>query len=146
MSLSPGATPSRHVLASQFQKLGPIAESFGKGLVEAHGGAAGYHMGQILKLAEKVGVARVAEALRHAARYGAFDHNAVLRIVSGKPTQAKPGSLETKADSPKQLEQYLRGTGVHQRPVDGYRKLLGPPKTPPSEDKDKKEDDNDDGK
>jgi transposase len=137
---------SRHVLASQFQKLGPIAESFGKGLVEEHGGAAGYHMGQILKLADKTGVARVAEALRHAARYGAFDHNAVLRIVSGKPTQAKPGSLESKADSPKQLEQYLRGTGVHQRPVDGYRKLLGPPKTPPSEDKDKKEDDNDDGK
>ena len=134
---------SRHVLASQFQKLGPIAESFGKGLVEAHGGAAGYHMGQILKLADKIGVPRVAEALRHAARYGAFDHNAVLRIVSGKPTQAKPGSLESKADSPKQLEQYLRGTGVHQRPVDGYRKLLEPPKTPPPDDK---EEDDDDGK
>jgi transposase len=134
---------SRHVLASQFQKLGTIAEPFAKGLVENHGGAAGYHMGQILKLADKVGMARVTEALRHAARYGAFDHNAVLRIVSGKPTQAKPGSLESKADSPKQLEQYLRGTGVHQRPVDGYRKLLDPPKTPPS---DKKEEDNDDGK
>jgi hypothetical protein len=90
-------------------------------------------------------VPRVAEALRHAARYGAFDHNAVLRIVSGKPAEAKPGSLESKADSPKQLEQYLRGTGVHQRPVDGYRKLLEPPKTPPQDDT-KKEDDNDHGK
>jgi transposase len=140
---------SRHVLTSQFQKLGPIAEPFAKGLVENHGGAAGYHMGQILKLADKVGVARVTEALRHAARYGAFDHNAVLRIVSGKTTEAKPGSLESKADGPKQLEQYLRGTGVHQRPVDGYRKLLDPPQTPRADDKkdeDKKEDDNDDGK
>jgi Mu transposase, C-terminal domain len=132
---------SRHVLTSQFQRLGSIAEPFAKGLVELRGGAAGYHMAQILKLADKVGVARVAEALRHAARYGAFDHNAVQRIVSGKPTDAKPGSLETKAESPKQLDQYLRGTGVHQRPVDGYRKLLDRPKTPP----DDKEDD-DDGK
>ena len=73
---------------SQFQRLGAIAEPFAAGLVELHGGSAGYHMGQILKLADKVGVARVAEALRHAARYGAFDHNAVARIVAGKPAKA----------------------------------------------------------
>lgn len=133
---------SRHVLAAQFQRLGAIAEPFAKGLVEMRGGAAGYHMSQILKLADKVCVARVAEALRHAARYGAFDHNAVARIVSGKATEAKPGSLDSKAESPKQLEQYRRGTGVHQRPVDGYGKLLEPPKTPP----DDKEEDNDHGK
>lgn len=132
---------SRHVLTDQFQRLGPIAEPFAKGLVELRGGAAGYHMSQILKLADKVGVARVAEALRHAARYGAFDHNAVARILSGKPTPAKPGSLESKAQSPTQLEQYLRGTGVHQRPVDGYRQLLDPPKTSPTDDDKEKEDD-----
>jgi transposase len=134
---------SRHVLTSQFQKLGSIAEPFAKGLVELRGGAAGYHMSQILKLADKVGVARVTEALRHATRYGAFDHNAVQRIVSGKTRDAKPGSLESKAETPQQLEQYLRGTGVHQRPVDGYRKLLDPPKTSTHDDK---EDDDDHGK
>ncbi len=137
---------SRHVLEAQFQRLGSVAESFAKGLVELRGGAAGYHMSQILKLADKVGVARVAEALRHAARYGAFDHNAVARIVSGKPTKAKPGSLETKAQSPAQLEQYLRGSGEHQRSIDGYRKLLDPSNAPgkpaPGTDSDK-EDDND---
>jgi transposase len=121
---------SRHVLDAQFQRLGSVAETFAKGLVELRGAAAGYHMSQILKLADKVGAARVAEALRHAARYGAFDHNAVARILSGKPTKAKPGSLETRAQSPTQLEQYLRGTGEHQRPVDGYRKLLEPPRSP----------------
>jgi transposase len=131
---------SRHVLAEQFQRLGAIAEPFAKGLVELRGGAAGYHMSQILKLADKLGTARVAEALRHAARYSAFDHNAVARILSGKTTAAKPGSLESKAESPKQLEQYLRGTGEHQRSVDVYRKLLQPPKTPPHDDK---EDDGD---
>jgi transposase len=128
---------SRHVLQGQFQRLGPVAEPFAKGLVELHGGAAGYHMGQILKLADKVGVARVAEALRHAVRYGAFDHNAVARIVAGKPTEAKPGSLETKAQSPVQLGQYLKGSGEHQRPIDGYQKLLDP--SPTTHDK-KKED------
>lgn len=126
---------SRHVLAEQFQRLGAIAEPFAKGLVELKGGAAGYHMSQILKLAASEGVARVAEALRHAARYGAFDHNAVARILAGKPAKAKPSVLESKAAGPKQLEQYRRGTGAHQRPVDGYRKLLGPPKpkTPPDD-------------
>lgn len=119
---------SRHVLREQFERLGPIAEPFSKGLVELRGGAAGYHMSQILKLADKAGVPRVAEALRHAARYGAFDHNAVARIVAGKTTDAPRGALETKTGSPAQLAQYLKGTGVHQRPLDGYRKLteLGP--------------------
>jgi hypothetical protein len=134
---------SRHVLHEQFQRLGPITEPFAKGLVELRGGAAGYHMSQILKLADKVGVARVTEALRHAARYGAFDHNAVARIVAGKPTEAKPGSLETKADSPAQLNQYLKGSGVHQRPPDGYQKLLDPPQ--PTQDDTKKKEDEADG-
>ncbi len=121
------------MLAAQFQRLGAIAEPFAKGLVELKGGAAGYHMSQILKLASSEGVARVAEALRHAARYGAFDHNAVARILAGKPAKATPSALGSKAAGPKQLEQYRRGTGTRQRPVDGYRKLLGPPKpkTPP---------------
>jgi transposase len=134
---------SRHVLQEQFGRLGPVAETFAKGLVELRGGAAGYHMSQILKLADKVGVTRVAEALRHAARYSAFDHNAIARIVAGKTTDAPRGSLEAKAGSPAQLAQYLKGTGVHQRPLEGYRRLTeqGPP--PPTPGDDKKEDDAD---
>jgi transposase len=129
---------SRHVLAEQFQRLGPITEVFTKGLIEASGGSAGYHMSQILKLADKVGNARVAEALRHAARYGAFDHNAVARIVAGKPVKARRGSLETKAGPPAQLEQYLKGTGVHQRSPAGYAKLVGKPNSSPPKPADKK--------
>ena len=134
---------SRHVLREQFERLGPTAEPFAKGLVELRGGAAGYHMGQILKLADKVGVPRVAEALRHAARYGAFDHNAVMRIVNGKTTDAPRGALETKAGSPAQIEQYLKGTGVHQRSLDGYRKLTEPGAPPGKPGDDEKEDDAD---
>jgi transposase len=137
---------SRHVLKEQFQRLGAIAEPFAAGLVELHGGSAGYHMGQILKLADRVGVARVAEALRRAARYGAFDHNAVARIVAGKPAKASGGAPEGRAGSATQLDKYLKGAGVHQRSPDGYKKLVGkesPPREDPTDDEKKKEDEGD---
>ena len=106
-------------------------------------------MGQILKLADSVGVARVAEALRRAARYGAFDHNAVARIVAGKPAKRQVGAPESKAGSPTQINQYLKGTGVHQRSPDGYKKLVGKRSASPSRstdnDKKKKEEDEGDG-
>lgn len=140
---------SRHVLQQQFQRLGSIAESFAKGLIETRGGAAGYHMGQILRLAEKVGVGRVAEALRHAARYGAFDHNAVARIVAGKPAKVGSRSLEAPPGTTSPLDQYRKGTGDHQRPLDGYRMLGAPPAPAPSEapEKDEKDEkDDEDGK
>jgi hypothetical protein len=139
---------SRHVLKEQFDRLGAVAEPFAAGLIELHGGSAGYHMGQILKLADRVGVARVAEALRRAARYGAFDHNAVARIVAGKPAKASGGLPESRTGSPTQLNQYLKGTGVHQRSPDGYKRLVDKRTPSPSPDdnekkKTKKEDDGD---
>jgi transposase len=136
---------SRHVLQQQFQRLGSSAESFAKGLIETRGGAAGYHMSQILRLAEKVGVGRVAEALRHAARYGAFDHNAVARIVAGKPVKAGSRSSEIPPGTTHPIEQYRKGTGDHQRPLDDYRKLGAPPApvppTKPDADDNDEEDD-----
>jgi len=68
-----------------------------EGLREVKGTAAGYHMSRILQLADKVGVLRVAEALRHAARYGAFDSHAVARIVSGRtrPGPRRPPPLSS---------------------------------------------------
>ena len=140
---------SRHVLKDQFARLGAAAEPFAEGLVELHGGSAGYHMGQILKLANRVGAARVAEALRRAARYGAFDHNAVARIVAGKPVKASGGAPEGRAGSPMQLDQYLKGTGVHQRSPDGYKRLVGKrassPENPADDHESKKSKKEDDG-
>lgn len=114
---------SRHVLSEQFLRLGPSARDFADGLIAEHRGAAGYHMSRILALAEKVGNPRVAEALRHAVRYGAFDFNAVARIVHGstdKPVTApaSPGPV------PEQIAQYLRGVGEHQRPLRSYEQFL----------------------
>jgi transposase len=120
---------SRHVLAEQFRRLGQAAEVFSQGLIEARGGSAGYHMSQILKLADRVGNARVVEALRHATRYGAFDHNAVARIVAGKPTKARgapevPGGQEAPRTRPPP------SPGEHQRPLAGYRPLSTPAAPP----------------
>ena len=126
---------SRHVLKEQFRRLGSITELFAAGLIELHGGSAGYHMGQILKLADRVGVARVAEALRRAAHYGAFDHNAVARIVAGKPAKssASPRArVAARAPRAAQITQYLKGTGVHQRSPDGYTLVSKRTPSPPA--------------
>ena len=114
---------SRHVLGEQFLRLGPAARAFEDGLIAAHGGAAGYHMARILALAARVGAPRVAEALRHAVRYGAFDATAVARIVAGKTDQPL-GAPAPSGPLPQQLPAYLRGVGEHQRPLRDYQRLL----------------------
>jgi hypothetical protein len=87
---------------------------------------------------------RVTEALRHAARYGAFDHNAVARIVAGKPAKPSRGSLEAKGGPEAPSEKYLRGAGEHQRPLAGYR-ALSTPVAPPAPRSPEAEEDDDDG-
>jgi transposase len=120
---------SRHVLGTQFVRLGPAAKGFADGLVAENRGAAGYHMSRILTLADEVGVPAVAEALRHALRYGAFDYHAVARIVRGKtyrPIAVPPAP----APIPTHITEYLRGAGEHQRPLQHYHERLAPPPAP----------------
>jgi transposase len=114
---------SRHALSEQFLRLGPAARDFQDGLIAEHRGAAGYHMSRILSLAQRVGGPRVAEALRHAARYGAFDFNAVARIVEGK-TDAPIVAPAPTGPLPERIHEYLRGVGEHQRPLRAYQQLL----------------------
>jgi transposase len=120
---------SRHVLAQQFLRLGSGAEQFAAGLREARGGSAGYHMSKILQLADRVGVLRVAEALRHAARYGAFDHNAVARIVTGRHPPQPPSSKggATGATLPAAVAEFLKGAGSFQRSPAAYQRLVREP-------------------
>jgi hypothetical protein len=113
---------SRHVLAEQFARLGSAAEAFAEGLRQSRGAKAGYHMSKILELADRVGVVRVADALRQAARYGAFDHGAVARIIAGKPPPAAIATAPA-ASPPERIVEYLRGAGSHQRDLDSYQQL-----------------------
>lgn len=117
---------SRHVLSEQFLRLGPAARDFQDGLITEHGGAAGYHISRILSLAERVGGPRVAEALRHAVIYGAFEYNAVARIVEGKTD--KPLIVPAAAGPlPQHIHEYLRGVGDHQRSLSAYERFLQKP-------------------
>lgn len=115
---------SRHVLTERFLTLGSSAEAFIAGLREVHRGAAGYHMSRILALAGRVGVPRVAEALRHASRYGAFSYQAVDRIVAAKPPAAPPPTVTASASVPAAVAAYLKGAGSHQRPLADYQRLV----------------------
>ncbi len=115
---------SRHVLQEQFLRLGEVARAFTDGLVRAHGGAAGYHISQILKLADQVGVPRVLEALRHAARYGAFSHTSVARIVRGKHPPRQRRCAFPAEPVPQHVAEYLKAAGHSQRPIEHYERLL----------------------
>jgi transposase len=115
---------SRHVLQEQFLRLGEIAQTFTDGLVKAHGGAAGYHISEILKLADQVGMPRVLEALRHAARYGAFSHTSVARIVRGKQPARQRASSFPSESPPKNVAEYLKASGHKQRSLEHYERLL----------------------
>jgi transposase len=114
---------SRRVLSEQFLRLSPAARDFQDGLIAEHRAAAGYHMQRILGLAEKVGAARVAEALRHAVRYAAFDYNAVARIVQGK-TDRPLLAVAPAGPVPERINEYLKGAGEHQRPLRAYQQML----------------------
>jgi len=114
---------SRHVLAKQFARLGSGAEEFAEGLRQVKGAAAGYHMSRILQLADKVGVLRVAEALRHAARYGAFDAHAVTRIVTGRRLPGASAKAAATTTLPAPVGEFLKGAGSFQRSVKAYERL-----------------------
>ena len=115
---------SRHLLTEQFLRLGSAAEPFIAGLRETRGGAAGYHMSRILALAGRAGIPRVAEALRHAARYGAFSYQAVDRIVAAKAPAIPPPTALATASLPTAVAAYLKGAGSHQRPLADYQRLV----------------------
>lgn len=113
---------SRHVLRDQFVRLGAAAERFARGLEQERRGAAGYHMQRILKLAERYGVARIAEAMVHAERYAAYDYQAVARIVAGRAPR-RSVRLQPPTLTPTHLGAYLKGAGRHQRSPEQYREL-----------------------
>ena len=112
------------MLQEQFLRLGEIAQTFAEGLLQAQGGAAGYHIAQILKLADAVGVPRVLEALRHATRYGAFSHTSIVRIVRGRQPARQRASRFPAESSPHNVTEYLKASGHRQRSLQHYERLL----------------------
>lgn len=109
------------VLEREFEELGRAAKPFADGLRDVRPGSAAYHKQKILELVDRVGRSRVVAALKQATQYGAFNHKSVARIVAAKPSPTRTTPSSAKALLPKNVPQYLRGVGPHQRSIDHYR-------------------------
>jgi len=85
-------TPSRRLLEGAFLRLGPTAETFYQGLLQERGQGAGYHLRRILKLADRRGTSVVIAAMAHAAKYGNYNADAVVRVINGRDSPAETGA------------------------------------------------------
>ena len=118
------------VLRPAFDALGDGADAYLRGLEGAQRRSAAHHARQILALRERYTSSDLLAALRHAQRYGAFDHAAVARILE---TSARPRSLdEYVADATRQkLEHWLGECRTEPRELHEYDDLpCIRPKTP----------------
>lgn len=86
-----GAGASVDLVRGAFLALCDEAASFLHGLVGTQPRSAAYHARRILELRERYSAADVAAALGHAARFQAFSHAAVARILE---VRAQPRTLE----------------------------------------------------
>jgi transposase len=110
--LSPRRGADLDQLRVAYEEMGEEGARFLVGLVNAKDRFAGHHARQILLLRERWSTASLLVALRHAANFGAFEHQAVARILAAR---AAPRSLAQYVDE--SLAQKLREPG---RPNDAF--------------------------
>lgn len=110
------------VLRPAFDALGDGADAYLRGLEGAQRRSAAHHARQILALRERYASGDLLAALRHAQRYGAFDHAAIGRILE---TTARPRTLdEYVADATRQkLERWLGECRTEPRELHEYDDL-----------------------
>jgi transposase len=125
-------TGQRQLLKNAFLRLGQPAVTYYEGLKKQRGAAAGYHLQRILQYAERHGHDVVAGALAHAARYGAYSADAVLRIIQGK--KLKQGSRIATEVVPENIRQWLRACAVEKQDPDLYDKMVQKNNKDPEED------------
>jgi transposase len=109
-------------LAKAFGEMGEDAALFFAGLKAAQGRHAGYHARLILILRERFSTADLGAALRHARAFGAFEHQAVERILSAK---APPRRLAEYVDEDfaRRLAESIGDREVPVRDLDEYDQL-----------------------
>lgn len=113
-------TPSRKLLEQAFVRLGPDADAFYQGLKAQRGQGAGHHMKRLLNLADRHGSAAVVAAMKHAAGFGAYNAESVVRVLTGRQT----GHVATPAGKvpmpPERVRQWLEGLDVEAPDLGGY--------------------------
>lgn len=118
-------TPSRLLLQSAFFRLGPVAEDYYAGLKTQRGGGAGYHLQRILKLADRHGSSLVTGAMAHAARYGNYSAEAVVRVIAGRELRDKTTATSTPvAAPPERVRRWLEGLDVEDGDLGVYDRLI----------------------
>lgn len=116
----------RHGMSSvreRFLALGEGAEDFLRGLEGKHTRTAGMYARLILGARERYHADDIAEALRHATRYHAFDAATIERILRAKATPRTLESMRNEAAT-ERLRAML--PKVEQRPLSLYQDLLEP--------------------
>jgi transposase len=110
------------LLRKAFDDMGEDGTLFFTGLAIAHNRHCGYHARQILALRERFATSDVGAALRHARAFGAFEHQAIGRILTAR---AAPRSLAEYVDDDlaRKLEQNLDPRDLLPRDLDEYDRL-----------------------
>jgi len=114
--------PDLDALRPAFDALGEGADVYLRGLEGAQARNVAHHARKILALRERYKSCDLLAALRHAQRYGAFDHTAIARILE---TTATPRTLdEYVADATRQkLEHWLGECRTEPRELREYDDL-----------------------
>lgn len=116
-------TGQSQLLKDAFLRLGEVAQIYYNGLKETRKSAAGYHMGRILKYADRYGADVVSGALAHATRFDSFSADVILRIIQGKTIKAS-GKKSAGKNLPNNIRSYLKSCSVEQDNPERYDRLI----------------------
>ena len=105
-------------MQGQFATTFPHTEAFVQGVAHLKGGNAGYHLAQILALAETYPVGTVTAAIQRATEYGAFTARHVRRICESESALALIPQSEVRVSQPTVLHQ-----SVEQRTLGQYAEV-----------------------
>ena len=125
----PGHHPAPHRHAADldqmrrvYDDLGHEAARFLVGLAAAQPRSAAYHARQNLALRERYATDDLLLALDHAARFGAFEHRAVERILAARAAPRRLGDYLTQVTA-KKLDRLFGGIRTEPRPLGEYDAL-----------------------
>ena len=114
--------PDLDQLRLAYDEIGHEATQYLIGLVAAQPRSAAYHARQILLLRERYKTADLVGALDHAARFGAFDHHAIDRILRARSAPRQLDEYVAEATA-KKLDQIIAQSRTEPRSLTEYDAL-----------------------
>lgn len=117
-------TTSRLLLEQAFLRLGPAASDYYDGLRVHKGRGAGYHLKRILSLADRHGSSVVTGAMAHAASFGNYSAEAVVRVIAGKTLRDHTTACDDVPMPPERVRRWLEGLEVEGRDLEDYDHMV----------------------